>query len=259
MPDPESQAPRGSGALTVSEAAALQLAPGVATLLVYLPLAAFFTSRGIPNLLALMLAILIAEVPVSWAIMTRRVRHETGASFSLRAAFPWHAKVPWWQYVIIGVPLIVISMAIIGGLNPIIERALLAGPFAWVPDWFVLSPDPAIFTEVPRGLALLIWGGALVSFVLVGSPTQELYARGFLLPRTAHWGRWAPASNALVFAIFHLVAPWHWVGFFIMIVPWAYLVWWRRSVKIGLFIHVGMIVVQWLGMTALIFGLASAP
>lgn len=37
------------------------------------------------------------------------------------------------------------------------------------------------------------------------------------------------------------------------------LVWWRRSVKIGVFIHVGMIVVQLLGLTALVFGLAPAP
>jgi hypothetical protein len=246
-------------ALTIRQATVLQLAPGVATLLVYLPIAALFGNRGIPNMLALMLAVLIAEVPVSWAIMTRRVRRETGRDFSLRAAFPWHAKVPWWQYAIIGVPLILISVAIIGGLNPVIERILLAGPFAWVPDWFVMSFDPAMFTELSRGLVLLIWGLALVSFVLVGSPTQELYARGLLLPRSAHWGGWAPAYNALVFAIFHLVAPWHWAGFFIMIVPWAYLVWWRRSIKIGLFIHVGMIVVQWLGMTALVFGLAPAP
>ncbi|MCK5438603.1 MAG: CPBP family intramembrane metalloprotease [Gemmatimonadetes bacterium] len=257
MPNPESQAPQG-GALNAREAAALQLAPGVATLLVYLPLAALLSSRGIPNLVALMLAVLVAEVPVSWAIMTRRVRRETGGRFTLRAAFPWHAKVRWWQYTIIGVPLILISVAIVGALNPVIELPLLSGPFAWVPDWFVLRFDPAMFTELSRGLVLKIWGLAFVSFVLV-APTQELYARGFLLPRTAHWGARAPAFNALLFAIFHLIAPWSWVGFFIMALPWAYLVWWRRSVKIGLFIHVGMIVVQWLGMTALIFGLAPTP
>lgn len=245
-------------ALTIRQATVLQLAPGVATLLVYLPLAAFVSSRGIPNLVALMLAVLVAELPVSWAIIAHRVRHENDGSFNWRVAFPWHAKVPWWQYAIIGMPLIVISAAIVGGLNPIIERPLLAGPFAQVPDWFVLRSDPAMFTELSRGLVLKIWGLGLVSFVLV-APTQELYARGFLLPRTAHWGSWAPAFNALLFAIFHLIAPWSWVGFFIMTLPWAYLVWWRRSVKIGVFIHVGMIVVQLLGMTALVFGLVPAP
>ena len=44
-----------------------------------------------------------------------------------------------------------------------------------------------------------------------------------------------------------------------MVLPWAYLVWWKRSVKLGLFVHVGMLVLQWLGMTMMMFGLVPVP
>jgi len=116
-----------------------------------------------------------------------------------------------------------------------------------------------MFAELSRGMLLALWGLMLVAMVLVGGFTQELYARGFLLPRTEHLGKWAPAYNALMFAIFHLIAPWDWPAFFLMTIPWAYLVWWRRSVRIGLFIHVGMLTLQWLGLTLLVLGLAPAP
>ena len=44
-----------------------------------------------------------------------------------------------------------------------------------------------------------------------------------------------------------------------MVLPWAYLVWWKRSVKIGLFVHVGMLALQWLGMTMILFGVVPVP
>jgi hypothetical protein len=72
-------------------------------------------------------------------------------------------------------------------------------------------------------------------------------------------GNWAPAYNALLFSVFHLIAPWNWAGFFLMTLPWAYLVWWRRSIRIGLFVHIGMLTIQWIGLTLMVFGMVPKP
>ena len=98
-------------------------------------------------------------------------------------------------------------------VGPKISGVLLDSAFTWVPDWFVMRPDPSMFAELSRGMLLALWGLMLVAMVLVGGFTQELYARGFLLPRTEHLGKWAPAYNALMFAIFHLIAPWDWPAY----------------------------------------------
>ncbi len=74
-------------------------------------LAAILGPRGWPNILALMLAVLLVEVPVSWAIIGRQVRRETGGRFTLGDAFPWRAKIPLWQYLVIGVPLVLFSVS----------------------------------------------------------------------------------------------------------------------------------------------------
>ena len=122
-----------------------------------------------------------------------------------------------------------------------------------------MRPDPDMFKTLSQGMLLALWALMFVSMIVVGGVTQELYSRGFLLPRTEHFGWWAPAFNALLFAIFHIIAPWSWAVFFLMSLPWAYVVWWRRSVKIGLFIHIGMLGLQWLGMTMVIFGFVEMP
>ncbi len=245
--------------LRLGRATVLHLLPGVPALLGYCGLAAIMVPRGLPNILALMLAVILVEVPVSWAILVRQVRKETGRPFRLSDAFPWRARLPVWQYLVIGVPVVVFSMIMIGGVGPAIDRALLAGPFVWVPEWFAMRAEPELFTTSPRSLVLVIWALTLMSFVLLGGFTQELYFRGFLLPRIAHLGAGAPALNAALFAVFHLIVPWSWPTFFVMTLPWAYLVWWRRSVRIGLFIHVGMLLLQWLLMTLLVFGLVQLP
>ena len=245
--------------ISARKAAALQLAPGIASLPAYAIIASIMATNGIPNIFALALTILLVEVPVSWAIITRQVRKETGAHFSIKQAFPWVAPIPWWQYLLIGVPMIAFSMVMVAGVGPMTQSFLLNSVFSWVPEWFVMRPDPMMFTGMSREMLLALLGFMLVAMVLVGGFTQELYSRGFLLPRMAHLGIWAPAYNALLFAAFHMIAPWDWGAFFLMVLPWAYLVWWRRSVKIGLFIHVGMLTLQLLGMTLIAFGVVTAP
>lgn len=245
--------------ITATQAALLQLAPGIVSLPVFAITAGVLASKGIPNIFALGLTILFVEVPVTWAIVVHHVRRETGDRFSLAEAFPWNASNPWWQYLLIGFPVIIFSMLLIVGIGPRIEAVLLDSAFTWVPDWFVMRPDPSMFIGLSQGMLLALSGLVFIAMVLAGGFTQELYARGFLLPRTEHLGSWAPAYNALLFAIFHFIAPWSWASFFLMTLPWAYLVWWRRSVKIGLFIHVGMLALQWLGLTMIVFGLAPRP
>lgn len=124
--------------------------------------------------------------------------------------------------------------------------------FAWVPQWAVLDMASG-FEGISRNTLLTIWILGLVSATLLGGATQELFARGFLLPRTAHLGHGAPVLNAAAFAVLHLVSPWSWPVFFLVSLPWAFAVFRTRSIQLGLVGHVGMLVIMWLGMTAMLF------
>lgn len=243
---------------SAGEAALLQLAPGEGNLIVFIFLAWLFSGWGLPPILALGVTIMVAEVPLCWWLMVRTVKRETGGRFSFKDAFPWQERIPWWQYLVIGVPAVVLSAAVIfagSGIGEAIRPIL----FGWVPDWFVMSADPQMFFDMPRRVLIAMWLISIFVMTGIGGFTQELYSRGFLLPRTAHLGLRAPALNALWFAIFHMISPWSWPGFFILALPWAYLVWWKRSVKIGLFVHIGMLALQSVTLTLIVFGVAPPP
>ena len=41
---------------------------------------------------------------------------------------------------------------------------------------------------------------------------EELYFRGYLLPRISRLGAWAPLVNTVLFSLYHLFTPWLSVG-----------------------------------------------
>jgi hypothetical protein len=234
----------GPAQLSLRRAFVLQVIPGFPMLAVYLPAAWLFGRRGLPVQFALYTAILVGEVPATWLMMAYQRRREGGGPL-----FPWRAPLPAWQYIAIGVPLAIIGLLVMGALTPTVGEAIRDGLFAWVPAWAVpdMTADPRHWSR-PVRIALAVLG--LFGATLAGGVTQELYARGFLLPRTEHAGRMAPLFNAAAFAVLHLASPWSWPVFFLVALPWAYAVWWRRSIGLGLAGHVGMLGIMSLGLFA---------
>jgi uncharacterized protein len=66
---------------------------------------------------------------------------------------------------------------------------------------------------------------------------EEVYFRGFLLPRMRYLGGMAPAANALLFALQHFWQPYNWVLIFLLNLPLTYVVWWKRNIYIGMLLH----------------------
>jgi hypothetical protein len=235
----------------------LHLAPGIASLLGYVVLARVVTANGLPNLMGLMLAALLVEAPVLWWLMARLVRREGGA-VRWRDLFPWDERVSLGWYVTAGLAGLLWGMAMIGVVAPAIGAAVVEPFFGWLPEWFVMTMDPdAIFAQ-PRGVLVSLWALSIAMALVAGS-SQELYFRGFLLPRMADLGWAAPFLNAALFAVFHMIAPWNWIPFFLGTLPWSLLMWWKKSIRLTLFVHVGMLLFQSLMMGLVVFGLIAMP
>lgn len=246
------RAPAASARYSAWQAAGLQIAPGVPALVAYLVFARFLSPQGLPAIFALYLAILLAEVPATWALMMALGRRESGR-VSPATLFPWRNRLPGWKLAAFGLPLALLSLVLMAVLQAIVAEPLRAALFGWVPRWAVMDMSAGLAGLSP-GALLALWGLGLVSATLVGGVTQELYARGFLLPRTAHLGPGAPLLNAAAFAVLHLASPWSWPVFFLVSLPWAVAVYRSRSIQLGLVGHVGMLFVMWLGLTMMVWG-----
>lgn len=243
---------------SILESVVLHLLPGIPAVFAYGVAAAQLHQMDLPHIFALLIAIAAVEVPVTWGLMAYLETRETGAVHWKRL-FPWRERLRLREYVLLGVPLIFYSFLMVGAVSPLFQNVLVPTVFSWVPEWFVMQFRPDMFSRLPHAALVLMWSWGLVTMTLVGGFTQELYFRGYLLPRMAGMGAAGPVLNALLFAVFHMAAPWSWPVFFVMVLPWSYLVYRKRSVQLGLFIHVGMLLLQSLMMSLLVFGVVRLP
>ena len=86
-----------------------------------------------------------------------------------------------------------------------------------------------------------VWTVTLVAFFVingfVGPIVEELYFRGYLLPRMEYMGRWAPLVNVTLFSLYHFWSPWQIVARILGFGPTVYAVRWKRNVYLGMVVH----------------------
>jgi hypothetical protein len=67
---------------------------------------------------------------------------------------------------------------------------------------------------------------------------EEMYFRGYLLPRLSRFGAGAPLVNMVLFSIYHFFTPWQNVGRILGLLPMVYAAWWKRSIYASMGAHV---------------------
>ena len=95
--------------------------------------------------------------------------------------------------------------------------------------------DVASFTRTAWIVTLVLY---VALNVFAGPMTEELYFRGYLLPRMTRFGRAAPLLNAALFSLYHFWSPWQFLSRVAGVTPFAYGVWWKHNVYLGMAVHV---------------------
>jgi membrane protease YdiL (CAAX protease family) len=234
---------------TAWQSIGLHLIPGALTTVVYFAIAPAVTAAGYPPLFALLLCILVVLLPVELAILFLEGRRLNGR-LSLEGIVLNREPIPVWQYFVI-VPILFIWLGLaftqLGAVDNFLARAI----FPWVPAW---AMPAALAVDVTRySHTALLWTaflGLLLNGIL-GPAVEELYFRGYLLPRISSSPGWAPLINALLFSFYHFFSPWQNVTRIVGLIPLVYAVSWKRNLYLGMFTHI-------LGNTIGMVGLLAA-
>lgn len=206
----------------------LHLAPGVAIGVFYFLVRDPLLRAGFPPLFALMIAVPIVLVPVELGILLVEGRRRTGR-LSIRGVVGYTSPVPWWQVALWSLGVFVVTGAIFTAMSPV-DTFLQERVFAWIPP-LVSGLDGGFDRNslVVTYLAVAIFGA------IVGPVVEELYFRGYLLPRMR--GRAAPVWHSLLFAAYHVFTPWMIVTRTIGLLPLVYAVR-KKNILVGIIAHV---------------------
>jgi membrane protease YdiL (CAAX protease family) len=82
---------------------------------------------------------------------------------------------------------------------------------------------------------------------------EEIYFRGYLLPRMGIFGKFAPLINTLIFSLYHFFTPWLNITRIVGITPMVYSVWINKNIKIGIIVHCLGNIIGSMGIIELLF------
>lgn len=223
----EKQVSQHSLGLTI----AYHLLPGVVIIAGYILITPWVRSAGFPSAIGISLAVLLVLVPLELGLLFWQGKKRNGR-FSLEGIVLNREKTPrgafllWTLSALFGA---VLSFALFSAL----DQALLP-LFAWLPDWFFINEDLSVYS---KNIQFINWLAIFLLTGLLGPYVEELYFRGFLLPRLAWMKGWAPVMEAFLFALYHFWSPWQLVTRTLAVLPLVYIVNRKRDLRIGVAAH----------------------
>ena len=214
----------------------LHLLPGLTLYPVWLVLSHVFIQHGYTGYLALLMSIPLCLAPVELGVILYWSRRFTGRK-SLMEAVLYRRRGAAADYLWIPLLLYVCYMLLSIPLSPV-SQYLESHLAIYLPSWARQAALIAGLTASPpaqRAVALVL--GVILSG-LVASICEELYFRGFLLPRMERWGWAAPVVNALLFAIGHFYFPGSVPGVFVAFLPISCVAMYKKDWRIGAIVHI---------------------
>jgi membrane protease YdiL (CAAX protease family) len=215
---------------SIPQSVALHLLPGILIGAVVFTIRGLVVRAGYPTLMALLLAIPIALIPFELGVLFLMGRRSNGR-FSLDGIVYYRDPIPVWQYFVIGPLVAILMFAVLVLLQPL-DAFLYNSFFSWIP-----TLDSGMGGDFSRATLLATYMPAIVFGAILGPITEELYFRGFLLPRMSRFGHSAPLIHALLFALYHTFTIWQFTTRTIMMLPLIYAVR-RRNIYVGMIAHI---------------------
>jgi CAAX protease family protein len=214
----------------------LHLLPGALVLIFFVAVAPFVVrGLGFPPVMAIYLATLFVLIPFELGYLIYQARHN---GTTLGHIVLYREPVPRWQFVSLVSALFVWGIIISPLVLPV-DFFVKENFFSWLPGWlditYGLTEGFARFTTTTW---LITWVFGLIVNGIAAPVVEEMYFRGYLLPRISRLGAWAPLVNTVLFSFYHFFSPFQNVSRIIQFLPSVYVAWWKRSIYISMASHI---------------------
>jgi hypothetical protein len=224
-----------AAAHTVPQTLALHLIPGVLLAAFYFAVGPWVVQAGYPGLIALWLGILLVMIPFELGTLLFEGRRLNGR-LSFDGAVLNREPMPLWQYFILVPVLLAWTAFAFFSLVPL-DNLMLRAFFSCLPAWSDSSTLLATAEQYPRSVLQLTAVLGIIVSGIAGPAVEELYFRGYLMPRIPGSPRWAPLASSMLFSLYHFFSPWQFLTRIIAGTPMLYAVARTRNLYLSMIVH----------------------
>lgn len=218
---------------TIPQTLLLHLMPGAILTIAFILLGPWMKANHLPPMLAILLPILFVLIPLELGFLYY-LGYRRNGRISLEGIVLYRERLPIKEYFIFPLLLVVwfiLSSAALANL----DEAILKSMFFWLPDWFNLSLfNPTEYSQPVRTVTFLL---ILTLNGIAGPLVEELYFRGYLLPRMEWMKGWGPLVNAVLFSLYHFFSPWQNLTRIAALIPMLYIVGWKKNIYVSMLAH----------------------
>ena len=220
---------------TLFKSAILHVLPGLCVTLGFSVLNPILTSIGYPPLMAFLLAILLVDLPVMWGILCYSGWKKNGR-LSLDGIVLYRDKLPWKKFFVVFIGAFIVAYALIMLVAPL-TGLLSDHVFSGLPEWLFLD-EQSQYQAYAKNMLIIVFTFQLFLTGIILPWTEELYFRGFLLPRISRFGIWSPLFGGLLFGLYHCWQPFGFVSVFLLGTLLGTIVWWQRDIRLSISLHI---------------------
>ncbi len=209
MPDPDSRLDGNQHGEpqphSIVQSILLHLLPGsLPTVAFHLVVSRFFEGCGFPEAFGyLLLGNFCVFYPTLWGVLFYYARQRGNQGLSLEGVVTYRRKMSLGR--LLGWSLLI--LVLVGLVFPLSEP--LTKHIQSYFDWYPIKVDQMYDGEFPKSILILTFAIAIVTTAVITPITEEVYYRGFLLPRMPkELGAAGPVAHSFLFAVSHFHQPW---------------------------------------------------
>ena len=216
--------------LSKGKAILYHLYPGVLITLAFIILAPIGIRYGFPPQFGMLLAIVLVALPVLLAHLYSVRKTENKSS--LLGVNGLQNRLPTMRLILYALGLVIFAFLIWGATAPI-NKIITDNLLTWLPHWYTLQDFSGYDREKIKITLILnlLLNGILAPYI------EELYFRGYLLPRMQVWGKSALVINTILFSLYHFWQPYIYLTLILALLPMVYLVWKTRDLRLAILTH----------------------
>jgi hypothetical protein len=217
------------------ESIILHIVPGVLIALFMFSFGFVFRKYNLPALLFLQLSIFVVLLP--WIIIIFRIYKNREFKKSIKDLIPYNEKSKWYEYLLFSIIMLVFAGVIMVIMSKTFQPLIKNNLFNWMPSWMDVTDINNNPQNYSPNMLIFVWFFGILTTGIIAPVLEEVYFRGFLLPRINSGIIGMILVEAVLFSLYHVFSLWMVPGRVIAIIPFIYLVIKKKNIKIAIFGH----------------------
>ena len=194
-----------------------------------------FDSNGYPPLLAFLLAILLIDIPFMLGVILTEGKKLNGR-YSFEGVVLYRQKISWKSFVVVFIAAFLGVYILLMLVTPL-SNFLAENIFSGLPDWIFLE-EQTQYEVYAKNALVVVFTLQLVLTGIIMPWVEELYFRGYLMPRISRYGKWTPLLGGLFFGLYHIWQIYSFPTVFLLGAALGYVVWWKKDIRLSIGLHV---------------------